>query len=194
MALLTETAVRHRARALTASLRKSAGQALDEMARADSDVTFDVFVSHSSTEPEEILLGLTGVLRDEGLSVYVDRYTDPHLQPSKVSRATATVLRARLRSSLSLLYVYSEHSTKFRWMPWELGFVDGLTGRVGVIPVTRNQENNFAGEEYLNLYPYVDQMPDNVSHRLMLWINRSENFYAPLTKWIRGEVAMTKHQ
>lgn len=196
MALLTETAVRQRAQALTASLRKSPGQALDEMARADAsaDAKFDVFVSHSSSEPEEILFGLAGILKDEGLSVYVDRYIDPQLQPSKISLTTARVLRGRLRSSSSLLYVYSEYSTRSRWMPWELGFVDGLNGRVGVIPVTRNQESNFAGEEYLNLYPYVDQAPAENSRQLMLWINRSKDFYGPLAKWIRGEDDMKKHQ
>jgi hypothetical protein len=103
VALLTESAVRQRASQLTAALKKSAGLALDEMARTDAAAVtvFDVFLSHSSSEPDELLLGVNGMLQDEGLRVYVDRYTDPHLLPNKITSATADILRMRLRSSRS---------------------------------------------------------------------------------------------
>jgi hypothetical protein len=195
VALLTESAVRQRASQLTAALKKSAGLALDEMARTDAaaETVFDVFLSHSSSEPDELLLGVNGMLQDEGLSVYVDRYTDPHLLPNKITSATAKILRMRLKSSRSLLYVYSQYSTKSRWMPWELGFADGLGSRVGVIPVTKNQETEFKGEEYLNLYPYVDIAPVKDTARRIFWINSSNNYYARLAPWLRKEEAIKSH-
>ena len=72
-------------------------------------------------------------------------------------------------------------------MPWELGFVDGLTGRVGIIPVSKTRADSFSGEEYLSLYPYVDQAPSKSSHHLALWINNSEHEYAKLKAWAQGE-------
>ena len=72
-------------------------------------------------------------------------------------------------------------------MPWELGYVDGMNGKVGVLPVTRSQEDTFKGEEYLNLYPYVDQALIRGTTRSVLWINQSAGLYAPLEGWIRGE-------
>ncbi|MGF6575175.1 hypothetical protein ABH945_007304 [Paraburkholderia sp. GAS333] len=192
MAYITEDEVRQRAARVTRSFRKS----LDEVAleaAASVDETFDVFLSHSSNEPEEILLGVKGLLEDRGLKVYVDKYADPQLSPEDVTRETAEVLRGRMRRSNTLLYVYSRHSRKSRWMPWELGFFDGLKGTVGVLPVTQKQETTFKGEEYLNLYPYVDLAPMKGETKDSLWINKSANEYARLDRWATGKTQIRRY-
>jgi len=191
MAYLTESEVRARASRITQRIQKSASRVLTED-RASSSDTFEVFLSHSSAEPEELLLGIKALLEDAGLKVYVDRYSDPQLSPDKVTPKTAEILRTRMRQSKTLLYVYSQHSIKSRWMPWELGFFDGLKGRVGIIPVTRNQEETFKGEEYLTLYPYVDRFATE-SGIEKLWITRSQNEYARLYEWAMGSEQIRKH-
>lgn len=189
MALLTETEVRARAAQLT-PLRKSARDVLMETASADE--TFDVFLSHSSNEPEEILLGIKGYLNDAGLSVYVDRYTDPQLSPAEVTPETAETLRSRLRASQSLLYVYSRHSKLSRWMPWELGFMDGAGRRVAIAPVVQAARSASEGEEYLGLYPYLDRATISGQNTWALWINRSPREYTRYPLWVRGKAEITK--
>jgi len=189
MALLTETEVRARA-ARTTTLRKSTAlESLTETAAADA--TFDVFLSHSSNEPEEILLGIKGYLEDAGLSVYVDRYTDPQLSPEEITPETAETLRGRLRASKSLLYVYSRHKLS-RWMPWELGFMDGAGGRIGIAPVVQTTRNTFDGEQYLGLYPYLDRAMIEGQNNWSLWINRGVREYTDYTSWVRGKKEITK--
>jgi hypothetical protein len=156
MALLIESDVRARALRRRVLAKQSSNEILSEV-RADAAGGYDIFLSHSSNEPEEILLGIKSILEDDGLSVYVDRYGDPDLAPDKVTQQTAEVLRRRMRQSNALLYAYSQHSTKSRWMPWELGYFDGLKGKVGIIPVMQATDEIFRGEEYLGLYPYVDK-------------------------------------
>jgi hypothetical protein len=173
-------------------MQKSASWVLESIAAAPDD-TFDVFLSHSSAEPEELLLGIKMMLEDRGLKVYVDKYSDPHLSPDKVTPETADILRNRMRQSNTLLYVYSRHSKKSRWMPWELGFFDGLKGAVGIIPVTRDQEETFMGEEYLNLYPHVDEALVSGSAETRLWINKSKKVYASLDRWAKGVEKIRKH-
>lgn len=192
MAYLTEQQVLARAERETGGRLRTAAQLLSETAAPAPD-TFDVFLSHSSAEPERILLGIFSMLKDRGLSVYVDKYTDPDLSPDRVTSKTAKVLRNRMRQSNVLLYVYSRHSKQSRWMPWELGFFDGLKGKVGVIPVTRNQEEDFKGEEYLNLYPYVDMTKIEDSHKQTLRINRGLSTHARLDKWTRGVEEIKMH-
>lgn len=190
MALLTETEVRARAAQMT-TLRKSAAlEILTETASADA--TFDVFLSHSSNEPEEILLGIKGYLNDAGLSVYVDRYTDPQLSPEEVTPETVETLRARLRASRSLLYVYSHHSKLSRWMPWELGFMDGADRRIGIAPVVQTARNTFHGEEYLDLYPYLDRATISGQNTWALWINRSPREYTDYSSWVHGKAEITR--
>jgi hypothetical protein len=120
--------------------------------------------------------------------VYVDKYSDPQLSPDNVTKQSAAILRARMRQSQTLLYVYSQDSTKSRWMPWELGYFDGYKGRVGIIPVTRSQEEVFKGEEYLNLYPHVDRMATKGGIQ-KLWIDE----YAPLYEWTKGTEQIRTH-
>ena len=191
MAYLTESEVGERAARTMHRLRKSAHQVLsEEIAPPGQD--FDVFLSHSSSEPEEVLLGVKGLLEDRGLTVYIDKYSDPHMSPDNVSPETAQILRGRLRNSNTLLYVYSRHSTRSRWMPWELGFFDGLKGKVGVVPVTLNQEEKFKGEEYLNLYPHVDIATMNSGIERYLWINQAADTYARLDEWAKGTSTIRK--
>lgn len=192
MAFLTEGEVRARAASVTQRLRKSAGRVLAEDT-ASATETFDVFLSHSSAEPEEILLGVKALLEDQGLSVYVDKYSDPHLSPADVTPETAEILRRRMRSSNTLLYVHSQHSKGSRWMPWELGFFDGLKGAVGVVPVTRDRDEGFKGEEYLSLYPHVDVATAGKGDVVHLWINEAADTYARLDLWATGKQAIRKH-
>jgi hypothetical protein len=116
MTYLTESAVRARAARVPQRMYKSARDVLFE-ARADAEERFDIFLSHSTAEPEDILLGVKSLLEDRGLTVYVDRYSDPQFSPDRVTAETAEVLRRRMRQSAALLYVYSQHTQKSRWMP-----------------------------------------------------------------------------
>ena len=172
------------------TLRKNARDILTETASANE--TFDVFLSHSSNEPEEILLGIKGFLNDAGLSVYVDRYTDPQLSPNEVTHETAETLRGRLRASKSLLYVHSRHSKLSRWMPWELGFMDGAGRRLGIAPVVQTARSTFDGEEYLGLYPYLDRALISGEDTWALWINRGPREYTDYPSWVRGSAEITK--
>ena len=100
-------------------MHKSTREILAE-ARADSRNSLDVFLSHSSNEPEENLLGIKKLLEDVDMTVYGDKYTDPNMSLVAVTSQTAETLRKRMRQSKALLYVYSQYSTKSRWMPWDL--------------------------------------------------------------------------
>ena len=192
MAFLTEAAVKTRAAQVTYRFTKSADGVLREK-RASANQTFDVFLSHSSQEPAEILLGVTALLEDQGLSVYIDSYSDPQLSPDSVTQETAAVLRHRMRSSKALLYVHSQYSKASRWMPWELGYFDGLKGSVGIVPVLRDGSDRFKGEEYLGLYPYVDLAPMKDESVDRLWINKSASEYARLDNWAKGAGPIRAH-
>lgn len=191
MAYLTENQVRARAAKATSRVQKTADRRLAEDT-ASPKQTFDVFLSHSSAEPEEILLGVKGMLEDHGLSVYVDKYEDPQLSPENVTPETAETLRARMRSSEALLYVHSQYSKKSRWMPWELGFFDGLKGSVGIIPVMRSEADSFRGEEYLSIYPHVDLALTEHTRKEELWINKTADTYARLDRWVKGTERIRK--
>lgn len=151
MAFFTENEMRGRAAQRRTTVKKSQ----IDLQSASIDNGFDIFLSHSSFEPDDILDGVIYTLENYGLSVYVDKYIDNHLSPDAVTIETAKILRERMNSSSVLIYIHSKHSKLSRWMPWELGYFDGLQRKVFIFPVTINENDSYKKEEYLSLYPDI---------------------------------------
>ena len=127
---------------------------------SESEITplttkFDIFLSHSSIDKMEVA-GIKAFLNTKGISVYVD-WIDPHLNRANVTRQSAETMRIRMKNSKCLLFAFSKNSYKSIWMPWELGFFDGLERNIAVIPIERVPffKKKFKGQEYLNLYDYI---------------------------------------
>lgn len=185
MATFTEDTIRARAQATTLRAQKSAKTLLEEAATS-LPTEFDVFLSYSSQEPIEVLLGVKEILKDYGLTVYVDKFDDPNLTPDNVTKATAEMLRKRLRQSKSLLFLHSESSKVSKWMPWELGYFDGYRAKVGILPVTKTSLSKYLGQEYLGVYPYVGKARDTEGKE-RLWIWEAESKYAVYPEWVKGK-------
>lgn len=179
MATFTESRIRQRAQQKTGALRKAATVLKEEVAATKAKTSFDIFLSHSTSDAE-IILGVKGVLEDYGKTVYVDWLEDPQLDRRNVTAASAEVIRARMRQCRSLVYVHTVNSGDSKWMPWELGYFDGFNGAVAILPVTRNREASFEGQEYLGIYPYMDEAPSKGSSVEEIWVNKGS---AASTRW-----------
>lgn len=152
-----------------------------------SQLKFDIFLSHSFLDKDEVL-GLYRELTEMGFSVYVDWIVDSELDRTNVTKATAELIRNRMKNSRSLLLAISTNAKMSKWMPWELGFVDGNTGRCAIVPVSKDNLtlSTFDRAEYLKLYPYVDRETDK-SEKMKLWVNESVDTYVLFDAWIEGK-------
>ncbi|TDW70589.1 hypothetical protein EV653_4642 [Kribbella pratensis] len=146
-----------------------AREALRKSAKLDS---YDIFLSHSFRDAE-IILGVKKILERSGRTVYVDWIEDAQLDRSSVTAETADLLRRRMKQSLSLVYAYSESSTTSKWMPWELGYFDGYRSgqSIGIMPLVSGPGVKPAGQEYLGLYPRVEELKSE-SGRLLPYVVR----------------------
>ena len=124
---------------------------------SDKFESFDIFLSHSFDD-KEIVHGLYLELTAKGYKVYVDWIIDSHLDRSNVTKSSAELIRRRMKSSKSLLLAISANAAMSKWMPWELGYVDGNTNRCAIIPVSEEASSyrSFNRVEYLKLYPYIE--------------------------------------
>lgn len=147
--------------------------------------TYDIFLSHSSTDAA-LVAGLKLELEDLGYSVYVDWIEDPKLSRANVTKDTALVLQARMKQCKSLLYAFSENAVNSKWMPWELGYFDGIKGTVAVLPISRTSKNNFQGSEYLGIYYYIQIDTISGTNKLALWVHETSTKYTLFNNWITG--------
>lgn len=140
--------------------RELATQMLRREARlAPSDEKFDVFLSHSSKDAP-MIEGVKNWLVRLGKKVYVDWEVDPVDRP--ITATNAAVLRVRMSNCANLVYVASSAASHSKWMPWELGYFDGMRqNHVFVLPVVSELGDTFKGQEYLDLYPRIQRGDQN---------------------------------
>ncbi|MGG7035701.1 MAG: TIR domain-containing protein [Flavobacterium sp.] len=152
-----------------------------------SNLKFDIFLSHSYLDREEVF-GLYRELTEMGFSVYVDWIVDSDLDRSNVTKATAELIRNRMKNSKSLLLAISTNAEMSKWMPWELGFVDGNTGRCAVVPVSKQNltTNSFSRVEYLKLYPYITRAQQEGTNLYKLWVWEDDTSYVIFDSWLTG--------
>ena len=103
--------------------------------------------------------GIAVTLEDLGFSVYVDWREDPLMSRTNVTSSTADTIKLRMVRCSYMLYAFSENATNSKWMPWELGYFDGLkNNKIAILPLAKTTNNTtFVGQEYLGLYPVVTQ-------------------------------------
>lgn len=146
---------------------------------------FDIFLSHSFLDKEAVE-GLYLDLTDLGFKVYVDWIVDGDLDRSNVTKQTAELIRSRMKQSKSLVLAISTNATLSKWMPWELGYVDGRTQRCAIIPVSElGSERNFERQEYLKLYPFIKKLPLDNTSIYKLWIIDEAYTYSIMEEWLR---------
>jgi len=133
--------------------RSIAESQMTKSASAPMSTNFDVFLSHSY-EDSEVIAGVKILIEREGLNVYVDWIEDAQADRSKVTPKTADMLRQRMGHCRFLLFASSKASPNSKWMPWELGYFDGMRHQgVGILPIVQTSGGGFQGQEYLGLYP-----------------------------------------
>jgi hypothetical protein len=153
-----------------------------------SHTSFDIFISHSFLDKDEVE-GIYLELTRLGYTVYVDWIVDPHLNRNNITKQSATLIRSRMKMSKSLILATSVNAAISKWMPWELGYIDGHTNKCAVLPVAKESWNipkHFKGLEYLSLYPFIRKVPVRNGGQELFVIDDAFH-YILFKRWISGE-------
>lgn len=156
---------------------------------------FDVFLSHSLKDADEVL-AVKLYLEEQGLKVYVDWVVDPQLDRKNVTPATANHLRQRMAMSDTMIFAVSVYSPDSKWMPWELGYFDGLRhGRIAILPLLSAEGATFNDQQYLGLYPKVEKLVAGGRDRLYVTRGVGTRTFMEMSEFKRGSTtfhSMTK--
>jgi len=186
MALFIESDVRARAQKdVQKSFSKIDSQIIIESASEFNRFkSYDVFLSHSAKD-SELILGIKGLIEDLGYDVFVDGIDDPELDRNNVSSKTAKKLRDIMNSSKSLFFVTTDNADSSKWMPWECGYFDGIKEKVAIVPIKKTSYNNeYAGQEYLGLYPYIVKQKSKQGNET-LWVHLNRDKYTSYNNWVK---------
>jgi len=166
---------------------KKEASIMEDAVRSKSE--FDIFLSHSYQD-RDIIGDLFKVMEEEmDFKIYVDWIVDTELDRTNVTAATAQRLKERMNLCKCLLFATSENQPKSKWMPWELGYFDGMKEKVAILPIVEkeNSQNRYSGQEYLGLYPYI-VFQKNTEGKDRLWVHIDEMTYVELRQWLSGKL------
>jgi hypothetical protein len=168
------------------SIRKSLLSEAEIAFSAEKRV-FDIFLSHSYSD-KELILGIKLGLEKFGYSVYIDWIEDDRMDRTNVTTENVLWIKERMRDSKCLLYATSSNSLLSKWMPWELGFMDGFNDKSAILPISKTEVTSYKGTEYLGIYPYVDIEKEKNTGRMLLWITDQTNksIYTRFNDWLNG--------
>ena len=115
------------------------------------------FLCHSHSD-RELAEGLQTALREQGFDLYID-WQDLTM-PATPNAETAAKLRNRIVTCDWFLFLATANSMASRWCPWELGYADGMKPKDKIAIVPTRDLHNTHGNEYLQLYRYIDVASD----------------------------------
>lgn len=147
---------------------------------------FDIFLSHSYLD-KEIVEGIYHLLTSEGISVYVDWIEDAELDRNNITKETVQIVRERMRNSKSLVVAISNNVKESKWVPWELGFMDGFTNNCSIFPVSVNGADTFEGSEFFSVYPYITRWQSQFGTN-RLWVVEKPRKYIVLDSWAKNRI------
>lgn len=191
MALITEAEIRKYARHAVEYDKKqknsfnarSPRTILHEYVTSCSDIkNHDVFLTHSIRDAE-LILGVKVLLNHYKYTVYIDWSEDPDVDKSKVAKDVADKLRKRMQCAKTLIYITTENIENFKWMPWQLGYFDGLREKVAILPIKDTILTSYHSKEYLSIYPYIAR--DNALNDDRLLLFKDSKNYTSMESWLK---------
>jgi hypothetical protein len=130
---------------------------VENHSRKDLEQRKIVFLSHSHKD-SDLVMDVMAFLLSVGMFVYVD-WLDSEM-PHITSHETASRIKVKIKQCDRLIVLLTENSKDSKWVPWELGYADGVKSieKIAILPIKRNVatlDSHFIGLEYMKLYPII---------------------------------------
>ncbi len=138
-----------------------------------------VFLSHSHQD-RDYVEAVRLLLESQGSGIYVD-WQDGEM-PAQTSWQTAASLKSKIKDLKKVVLLASENSKESKWVPWELGYGEGVNGlsSVAILAVLPDNVELWKGTEYVSAYPFIEE-----DQRGPIVRNPVDGTTQLLTDWLR---------
>lgn len=123
-----------------------------------------VFISHKHSDLPE-LKGLLGFLKNKcNVVPYIDSMDKG--MPPKTCATTASRIKKVIEFCPKFIFLATEDALTSMWCNWEVGIADKwkLSGNnMAIMPILDpgKKDEDYKGQEYLRLYPYIEDKPNS---------------------------------
>lgn len=141
-------------------INESLGKSRAFSAKSAFDLKTTVFLSHNHDDLEDLdeATGVIEMLEDYGAKIYIDSMDNK--MPEQTSGQTASRIKDVIKYCDKFILLATTKAIESFWCNWELGIGDvhKFKKNIAILPVKEKDEYDFEykGNEYLQIYPYVD--------------------------------------
>ena len=164
MSILTKSQL-YNFRNSTRTFSKGITDSLNEFKNESNIGKTTVFLSHKHNELQELDSAIS-LLKKLGVNIYID-WLDRNM-PNVTSGETARRIKLKIKENNKFILLATEGAIASRWCNWELGFGDThkYFDNIAIFPIRENN-TNFSGSEYLEIYPRIEYVyASTVSRRI----------------------------
>lgn len=82
--------------------------------------------------------------------------------PKTTSGLTASRIKEKIKQNHKFILLATEAAINSKWCNWELGLGDAAKymEHIAIMPI-KNDHSNFTGSEYLQIYPYIENLDNS---------------------------------
>lgn len=140
-----------------------------------------IFLSHSHHDKEELEQAKI-FFENLGISIYVD-WADKTM-PERTSGITAQQIKNQIISANDkFILLATNNAIASKWCNWEVGIADAFklnNKKIALLPIADNS-GSWNGNEYLQIYPRIEQSSLNLSDYYVWYPNGS---LESITTWL----------
>ena len=131
-----------------------------------------VFISHKHDDLEDLKDFISYLHKDYNIIPYIDSMDKG--MPKNTCAETATRIKSVIGNCQKFILLATNKALYSKWCNWEVGIADKTklpTNNMAILPMKDNNSSFFLGNEYLEIYPFIEEVIDINNYRKYLAVS-----------------------
>lgn len=147
-----------------------------------------VFISHKHSDLPDIKGFLSYLTEHYNAVPYIDSMDQK--MPNMTNAETAMRIKSVIESCDKFILLATNRALQSKWCNWEVGIADKskyLSHNMAILPMYEKGSSRFDGNEYLQIYPYIDEIIDdsNKTRLVVKYLTEQGQKNIDLKDWLK---------
>ena len=131
-----------------------------------------VFISHKHDDLEDLQGFISYMHKEYNIIPYIDSMDKG--MPKNTCAETATRIKSVIANCQKFILLGTNKALLSKWCNWEVGIADKTklpSNNMAILPMLDDNSKFYFGNEYLEIYPYIEEITDIHTNRRYLAVN-----------------------
>lgn len=151
-----------------------------------------VFISHKHDDLDDLQDFISYLHKEYNILPYIDSMDKG--MPKNTCAETATRIKSVIANCQKFILLATNKALFSKWCNWEVGIADKTklySNNMAILPMKDDNTSFYLGNEYLEIYPFIEEVTDFYSYRKNLAVNIHTSIglkRVTLKEWLNNHV------